>query len=78
MSKEAISILVNIECRDVICLEIENTVNRPNNPEIADIVRAYVHYHFGNVSFQWEEMESYIFEGDVEYIGEDWNIENFM
>ena len=77
-NNETINILVSIEDRCAICLKIEDTVNRPNNPDIRDIVRAYVSYHFGNVSFEWREMKTLFSEDYFECIGEDWNIENFM
>ena len=50
--------------------EIQDTVNRPNNPEWYEILESYLLYHYGTEDYECEEVE-----GAVE-IDEGWNIEN--
>jgi hypothetical protein len=56
-------------------LSILNTVNRPNNPSIEEIVGAYVFYSYGYVFYNFKEIEDTTMKIES-YIGETWNIEN--
>ena len=57
--------------RFTLVLEIEKTPDRPNNPDLDEIVDTYIEYHYG------EGCEYYYQEGESDYIGEVWNIENY-
>ena len=58
-------------------LSILNTVNRPNNPSIEEIVGTYVFYNYGYVFYSFKEIEDTTTEIES-YIGETWNIENYQ
>lgn len=56
-------------------LSIEKTVNRPNNPEVHEIVEAWIKYNYGNIeNYDYCEVDSYTFEN----IDANWNIENYL
>ncbi len=54
-----------------VVLDIEDTVDRPNNPEIQDIVDTYVKYNYGEVNYNYNEID------DIAEIPLEWNIENY-
>lgn len=57
---------------DSFIIEIEQDINRPNNPEDYDIIQAYVRYNYGDkVVFYYTEMQNVI------TINSEWNIENY-
>jgi len=51
--------------------EIEDSINRPNNPEWYEILESYLLYNYGTTDYECEEME------EVVEIDEDWNIEDY-
>lgn len=55
-----------------LLFEIEETVNRPNNPEWHEIIEAYLSHHYGS-----DVVETYYLEDvqEVVEIDEDWDIE---
>lgn len=54
-------------------LAIKEDVNRPNSPDIEDIIEAWVFYNYGNIRYGYCEVDS----DKYEIIDEDWNIENY-
>lgn len=52
-------------------LEIETTMNRPNNPDDIEIIEAWVMYNYGVDTFDLEEIDQKI------EVLESWNIENY-
>lgn len=55
-------------------LSIQETINRPNNPEVYEIVDTWVKYHYGDVRYDYCEVDS----ENYEIIDEDWNIEDYL
>lgn len=58
---------------DGIILDIEDTINRPNNPEVDEIVETYMKYHYGElIDYNYKTTRNKIVT-----IDEEWNIENY-
>lgn len=70
------NLMVTIYKKPVIrqLLSIEENINRPNNPEVYEIVEAWVRYNYGNVKYDYCEVDC----DEFERIGENWNIEDYL
>ncbi len=68
-------LLVSVYSKPMVrkLLDIKDTVNRPNNPEVHDIVETWIKYHYGNVNYDYCEVD----DDEYEVIDENWNIENY-
>jgi len=51
--------------------DIQDTVNRPNNPEWYEILDTYLLYHYGTDNYECEEIE------EIVEIDNQWNVENY-
>lgn len=57
-----------------IIIDIENTVNRPNNPDDNSIIDTYIRYHYRDILYDVLLMEK---AHEVIKIYDDWNIEDY-
>ena len=56
-----------------VILSLTKTPNRPNNPDIYEMVEVWVRYNYGDVNYDYAE----ITENEINIIDESWNIENY-
>ena len=70
-SKFFVKIYQNNEVKSKTYLEIETTMNRPNNPDYIEIIETWVMYNYGVNTFDLEEIEERV------EISQEWNIENY-
>lgn len=56
-----------------VILSLTKTPNRPNNPDIYEMVDVWVRYNYGDVNYDYVE----ITENEINIIDESWNIENY-